>query len=163
MTKSRGIKIKRGVAHAYFLEHRYEEVEGCKLWPFNTDKDGYGMVWIDGTGKYKRLGVIACEDRWGPMPEPGMVAAHGACHNPLCWSQDHVTWKTHKQNAVDRYRDETALIGEKNPNAHLTSQQVLEIRKLAAEGCDFKDLSSKFGIGRDHVWKIVTRRAWRHL
>lgn len=163
MTKSKGIKVPRGEAFSYFTAHRYESVEGCKLWPYNVDKDGYGMVWIDGSGRYKRLGVVACEDRWGPMPEPGMVAAHGDCHNPLCWNQDHLTWKTHKQNALDRERDGTTLYGESNSQARLTNVLVLEIRAKHAEGVAQHQLRREYGLSSQHISNIVNRKRWAHL
>lgn len=165
MTKSRGIRTRRGEAEEYFRLHLNDEPrDGCKLWPYNTDKDGYGYVWIQGSGRYSRVTVLACEFRWGPMPQPGMVAAHGPCESVLCWEGAHLSWKTHKQNAADRFRDGTDLSGERNPVAKLTSENVMEIRRIyALGGVTQSDLAGAFGVGSQTISKIVTGARWRHL
>lgn len=163
MTKSRGIRRRRGAAEAFFTSHRYDRQDGCKLWPYNVDKDGYAIVWIAGDGHYSRLAVIACGDRWGPMPEPGMVAAHGPCHDPLCWAGEHVSWKTHKQNAEDRYRDQTALTGTSNHMASLTDQIVLAIREDLRLGMRNRDVAAKYNITTQQASRIGLRQRWKHL
>jgi len=163
MTKSRGIRTPRGEAEAYFYRHLNDPVDGCKIWPYNTDKDGYGYVWLKGSGRYSRVTVLACENRWGLMPSPGMVAAHGPCTSVLCWEGEHLTWKTHLQNAADRLRDGTALVGEKNPRARLTEVDVREIRSRASRGVKYLILAEEFSTTEKYISSIVTRLRWRHI
>lgn len=163
MTKSRGIRIRRGTALAFYEEHRDDVTDECMIWPYSQDKDGYGYVWIPGKGHYTRVTVLACITHNGPMPAPGMVAAHGECHNVLCWNGKHLMWKTHAENAVDRYRDGTALVGETNPRSKLTTDAVLDIRAQAAAGEPRKVLALEHGVGVKAIDKIINRQRWGHI
>src|SRR5664279_488788 len=62
----------------YFYAHLDDVTDECMIWPYGRTGGPtgvYGLVYID--GKPRRTHVLACEHRWGPMPEPGMHAAHG--------------------------------------------------------------------------------------
>lgn len=53
--------------------------------------------------------------------------------------------------------------GEQNANAKLTDAGVLEIRERHADGESAEELAFAYGITRGHVWRLVTRQAWRHI
>lgn len=164
MTPSRGIRRPKGTALRYLREHMNDETDECMLWPFSTDKDGYGYVWFPGEKNYRRVTVLACEHRHGPMPQSGMVAAHGQCHDIHCWNPRHLTWKTHYQNAQDRLRDGTGLHGEANHQAVLTAAAVTEIRSIyAAGGVTQTQLADRYGISSKTVSKLIRRERWKHL
>jgi hypothetical protein len=170
MTRSRGVRRRRGEAWEYFCSNLWLPASsgGCKLWPYNHDKDGYGYVWINGARRYSRVSVLACEATWGPMPEPGMVAAHGRderCVSVSCWEGVHLGWKTHKENAADRRRDGTKDDGGLNPRAKLTEADVLAIRAAwaAGNGRNQSLLAQTYGVAPQTISKIVTRAGWNHI
>lgn len=53
--------------------------------------------------------------------------------------------------------------GMHNPKAKLTNSDVRQLRLLAADGIDIKELSSVFEIHKETVRKIVNRVTWKHL
>jgi len=163
MTKSRGVRTPRGTAMRYFEAHIHDQTDDCMIWPYAADKDGYGYLWRPGAGRYTRVGVLACTYRNGPMPRPGMVAAHGTCHDVRCWNPRHLTWKTHYENAQDRKRDGTTLHGEANHRAKLTEELVLQIRALHREGNSQTEIGRRIGVTSKLVNSIVLRRRWAHL
>jgi DNA-binding XRE family transcriptional regulator len=58
-------------------------------------------------------------------------------------------------------RDGTRIQGEKHHCAKLTASQVLEIRARATESQ--YELAEEYGIGRQAIFKIITRRTWQHI
>lgn len=54
--------------------------------------------------------------------------------------------------------------GDDDPNAKLTSAEILEIRRLADEGeMRQKDIGARFGIKQPYVSQIAKRRRWKHI
>lgn len=74
----------------------------------------------------------------GRCPE-GQETCHGN-GNPTDNRLENLRWGTRKQNADDRARHGTSPVGERNPAAKLTLEQVAEIRRL---WCSTKYLSRK--------------------
>lgn len=58
---------------------------------------------------------------------------------------------------------EDELRREMHPNSKLTNEQVLEMRRLRAEGRKIDDLAELFGITRSNVGLICQGKTWRHL
>jgi hypothetical protein len=84
-------------------------------------------------------------------------------------SLDNLEWISIKDNNNHAYR--TGLnkyhpeffpheCCEKHPKSKLTNDQVLEMRRLGADGISCKDLSIRFNINKTTVWKILKRTAW---
>lgn len=55
------------------------------------------------------------------------------------------------------------LHGEHHPTSKLKPEDVLEIRRLKAEGVPYSDLSKRFGVGMSQLCRIVKGEKWRHL
>jgi len=55
------------------------------------------------------------------------------------------------------------LKGEQVGTAVLTADNVLEIRRRAAEKQTYTQISKHFGIHKDTVYKIVKRKCWSHI
>jgi hypothetical protein len=53
--------------------------------------------------------------------------------------------------------------GEDQHLSVLVEENIIEIRKLAAEGVVHKDIATVFGITRSHVSSIVRRHSWKHV
>ena len=109
--------------------------EGCAIWPFGVNSHGYCHVTHNGkTRNAHRVALIILS---GEDPA-GLVAAHGPCHNRACINPLHVSWKTKKENALDRLRDGTAL------GPYRTSPSL--------PNCLFIDCLHKVSLG-DYCWK----------
>lgn len=160
-------RTKNGEAVAYFRRHLMTVTAACKTWPYKAIRadDGrgvptYGQVWID--GRYHSVHVLACEAFNGPMPEPGLDAAH-SCGHPLCWNGLHLRWATRKENMADQLLDGTRNQGERNGGARLSEAQVHEIRGLYDDGTPVDELATRYGIAKNHVHQIGKRTRWRYL
>ena len=78
---------------------------------------------------------------------------------------ENLEWCDHKGNMQHAYKTKLIVMkkGEEAANAKLTEAEVLEIRKLYAEGRTQQSLADQFNIGRGTIGKITTRRIWTHI
>lgn len=53
--------------------------------------------------------------------------------------------------------------GELNPNAKLTTEDVLWIRKDYEDGATPSEIAKHFNTSRSNISNIVARRIWRHI
>lgn len=98
----------------------------------------------------------------GNPPEEKMEVAHYDGDS----TNNHVSnlrWTSHKDNERDKIRHDRLRKGERHHNASLTEIQVLEIRKLVAEGENQYSVAKKFGISQPHVSEIHLRLSWTWL
>lgn len=123
---------------------------------------GYGYVNLGGKNYLThRLAWMLYK---GEIPE-GMHVCHH-CDNPPCMNVDHLFLGTDADNVADKIAKGRMRWGthphkgELSPTSKLTEIQAREI--LVAEGRT-KDISQRFGISRQVVYGIKSRRAWKHL
>ncbi|MDO8609359.1 MAG: NUMOD4 domain-containing protein [bacterium] len=72
-------------------------------------------------------------------------------------------WTTHQANIDHAVKNGLMHVGEKNYLSKLTTEQVLEIRKLHKEGYSFNKLFKMFNVGLNNIASIVKRRTWKHI
>ena len=156
------VKTAPGIAGEFFEEGFKKETDQCIEWPFNTDKKGYGRLTIG--ERSIRVHRLACERRWGPAPPDKPEAAH-SCGNASCFNKYHLRWASSKENARDRklHGRNNGGRGESNWNSKLKVTQILEIRALHGQGATLEELSQNFQVKPQTIWRIVTRRSWRHV
>jgi hypothetical protein len=98
----------------------------------------------------------------GDIP-PGINILH-RCDNPPCCNPSHLFAGTQKENIGDcvtkgRLRPRR-VIGAGHHKAKISDNDVLEIRNSTLSS---GVLAAKYGIGREQIWMIRTKKAWRHL
>lgn len=151
-------------AREYLEEHLGIEQEECLIWPFSAP-GGYGQIGI--RHRTYRVTVLACEFRWGPMPQPRMHAAHGRlrrCESTLCWNGDHLSWKTAAENAMDKIRDGTQPLGEDFRSSVLTESDVLRLReRYALGGITQQELADECGVTVATVSYMLKHSTWKHV
>lgn len=143
-----------------FLEEVVLPFEGddCIAWPFTTDQNGYGQIYIN--GKVRRVNGVICERTIGPSPSPAHVVAHscGKGHERCC-SPRHMSWKTQKENMADAQRHGTWNHGEKVPQSKLTADDVEKI--LALKGYMLqREIAKKFGVSQPLVSRLHNGELW---
>lgn len=144
---------------AEFAERFWERVDktsdasGCWLWTGSKSR-GYGHV--------RRRGKIAMAHSvayflTGHTVPDGLGLAHSelCVGKKHCCNPDHLTPKTPKENAADRWRDGTVT------SAKLTETQVLAIRARAGEL--HKDLAREFNIDKTTISDILRKKTWKHI
>jgi hypothetical protein len=126
-------------------------------------RNGYPTVNLARGGKKTicKIRRLVLEAFVGPCPE-GMVACHNdgdRANNDL----SNLRWDTQKANADDTLRHGTRAKGSRCRASKLAEDDVLEIRRMRAEGVLTCELASRFGVSKKNVEAIVSRRSWRHL
>lgn len=96
----------------------------------------------------------------GPCP-PGLICCH---NNGLPWDNrvENLRFGTYKSNSDDALKHGRRSRGE-NSNSKLKEAEVVQIRRLRAEGVPSRELADRFEVSRKNVEAIVSRRSWRHL
>jgi hypothetical protein len=66
-------------------------------------------------------------------------------------------WTTWEEQMLNRRSNR----GELHPNAKLTADDVVSIRRMARDGATYGSLASRFGVTQRNVAYIVRREAWK--
>lgn len=148
----------------------FEKVEVGKrhqCWPFIglQNKRGYGQFCITVETKSDEMlpaPHVALAIAGMSRPE-GLCALH-KCDNPSCVNPSHLYWGTQADNAHDRETrgrgNHKGLLGEKNSQAKLTAEQVLEIR-ASPKGA--LEISKDYGVSHATIIYIRQRKRWAHI
>ena len=147
---ARRLAAKREPIEVIFFRH-VDKQSGCWMWTWLRDKDGYGL--LPYAGKLRRAHVVSLEIDGRPVPK-GMFGCHH-CDTPGCVNPAHLYVGTHAQNMADAKKRRRM-----NPNAKLTVNQVVAIRKATGTNAA---IAARFEIAPSSVSHIKTRKTWRHL
>lgn len=94
---------------------------------------------------------------------PGMEV----CHNDGDPANNHVSnlrYGTRAENIADRYKHGWVNRGEAHGANKLTEPDVLEIKRLLAEGKLFqREIGAKFGVSQAAIGKIAANKMWQWL
>lgn len=132
----------------------------CWTWTGYIGSRGYGAIHWKGSPA-TRAHRIAFEITFGPIPE-GQVVMH-TCDNKLCVNPAHLKLGTQLANMRDAVLKGRFPTGEQAPAAKLTEEQVIEIRRRAASGASYWDLSRDYNVVYGTIGRIVRRESWRHI
>jgi hypothetical protein len=129
----------------------------CLIWPFRTDRDGYGMCWSNNA--HRRVHRIAFHLTHGHWPLP---QGHHTCDVPACFNPRHIVEGTPRENMNDAITKDRYTRGERVNTAKLTSDLVHHIRSVYRFGSGGQ-LARQFGITIQEVHRIVMRKTWTHI
>jgi len=122
---------------------------------------GYGGFW-DGS----RV-VAAHRFAWGmehgSIPE-GLHILH-RCDNPPCCNPPHLYLGTNADNVADRVSRGRAAgqVGERNPRAKLTEEQVRAIKQRLKNGETQTGLACEYGVHQTAIGFIARGVRWKHV
>ena len=140
-----------GQPPAVHLATMYEGIGECYTLEGGTARNGYVRVDV-GTrshGKGKSRFLSAHRVAWmavnGPIPEGGQILHH--CDNRACIRATHLYLGNHADNVRDR-------VMRLRSWRKLEDEQIIEIRRLYAEGWSQKDLVAKFGTSKSNMSRI---------
>ena len=150
---------ENGVPLRWLIEHLSYGGDDCILWPFAKGPHGYGGVRVDGVDR--RVNRLVCEKVHGTAPSSKHQAAH-SCGNRLCINPNHLRWATRSENENDKLEHGTSNRGQRNGQAKLTHDDILEIRSLSG-ALPQSEIARRFGICQQTVSDIVRRKRWRWL
>jgi hypothetical protein len=135
----------------------------CIEFQGNRNRLGYGRLYFEGRLIYAhRLAFFRLHGHWPP------VVRH-ACDNPPCWNQAHLVGGTQADNVRDRDERKRgnwsrAARGSARPDAKLSEQDVIEIRKVyGSGGFTQSKLGKAYGVSESLIGSVVRREKWRHV
>jgi HNH endonuclease/Helix-turn-helix domain of resolvase len=125
----------------------------CWVWKGYT-RNGYGSFSICDRQVYlHRLAFFFQHGRW-----PSEQVCH-RCDVKRCVRGDHLVDAPQAFNVEDmwakgRAKKPPRLVGMANHKAHLTDEQVLELRALRGTGVQQREVARRFGVSQSTVWRI---------
>lgn len=123
--------------------------------------NGYGQVGRNGHTMLAHRAVMA--ELHGDLAIAGRVVMH-LCHNRGCVNPDHLQIGTQGENlAMSPSQMARPVKGEANPFHKLDNEIVLTIRQRAAEGESHRLIATDYGVTRQAVSMVVSRKTWTHV
>ena len=132
---------------------------GCREWLGSCNSNGYGTIKYDGKMVLvHRLVWYLVYKRW---PEDMLLHS---CDNPCCINIKHLREGSAQDNMRDRDNKNRQTKGKDVDNARLTENQVIKIRRMGIIGkYTQKEIGEMFGISRENVSLICSRKRWKHV
>jgi hypothetical protein len=161
----------------FTVEHRFwSKVDksggpnACWPWTGCRMRQGHGQFRI-----HTHESILAHRLSWvltnGPIPEGKFVCHH--CDHGWCCNPRHLFVGTHQDNMDDMHRKgrgfslflerPEVIRGEANSHAKLNTADVVRIRELEGFGVSRPRIAKMFGISRQNVRFVATRKTWRHV
>lgn len=129
---------------------RVKKTPGCWEWLASKTTGGYGRfkVGTRDVGAHRFSYTI----HKGTIPS-GAYVCH-SCDNPWCVNPDHLWLGSQADNIKDM-----CLKGHQGKLTASTVQQIREESKKEGPSV----LARRYGVTRQTIWRVVTKRAWYHL
>ena len=76
---------------------------------------------------------------------------------------ENLYWGSRLDNAADAVHNDRQFRGEEIAISKLTATDVVEMRRLRAEGMVYQKLAERFGVTKRAVILACKRQTWRHI
>jgi len=141
----------------------------CWLWTGSTYSNGYGNIQLRIVGEAKSHRALTHRVsyllNYSYLPA-GLEVCH-ACDVRNCCNPAHLFLGTRKDNADDSVRKGRNRYGYKVGDEHacsrITSAQVLDIRRRAFAGEEYRDIAAAHGIAHAHAYEVAWHRIWKSV
>lgn len=127
--------------------------DGCWVWTGRKDRDGYGVVRVNGIRKAHRVSWFLENGS-----DPGPMCVMHSCDRPECVNPAHLSLGTHADNQRDKLLKGRAARGASHGKTKLSDADV-DMLRLAFETLPVTqvELARAFGVSESLVWRIVRR------
>ncbi len=137
-----------------------KEENGCLIC-ISHKKDRNGYPNLTKNGKHYLVHRFIFEQMFGEI-QKGLVVRH-KCDNPACINPEHLELGTFLDNMNDRIIRGRTAKGERSGLSKLKENEVIEIKKMIADGKRICDISKKFNTTASNVCDIKYSRSWKHI
>ena len=127
----------------------------CWGWRGGKTVVGYGNIHTPGTTQRRNAHRVSYELNHGPIPD-GAHICH-TCDNPICTNPNHLYLGDTYTNVADKKER-----GRANPR-HMTKSDVVELRRLYAEGVSADDLAEMFSIHPFSAYRAAVGITWKNV
>lgn len=157
---------KTGLVFSPIRDEFFERYEpdlngGCWLWT-GYCSHGYGIIWKKHEGRTHPYGAHrAFYERFVGEVPPGLYVLH-RCDVPCCVNPAHLFVGTHRENMEDMARKgrHADCRGERQPNAKLTTADVIAIR---ADRRGVVEIARAYGVRDSTISNIIAGKRWAHI
>lgn len=120
---------------------------------------GYGRTRFQGqvTGIHRKAYCVANSVTLESIK--GLVVRH-TCDNPRCINPEHLLLGTASDNMQDRNLGLNNLLGERNPQAKRSAQDIKAIREAYKSGVTQKQLAQQYQTSQGYISNIIRGRVW---
>jgi hypothetical protein len=150
-----------------FFDTIEKNQDGCWIWKgyLCSPKKIYGLTSSRLDGKKKKILAHRLSYRLfnGDIPH-GSCVLH-TCDIPLCVNPDHL-WigsnYEYQKDMIEKGRDKKSY-GETCALSRFKTEEIIEIRKMRAEGFLFREIAEKFKTSTGNISSIVQKQSWKHI
>lgn len=119
-------------------------------------------LWKDCVGTNCQIHALVALAFFGPRPEGAEVNhKNGIRTDNRAANLEYVTRQENMRHSRDVLGHD--CIGERNPRAKLTGQDIEAIRRAGDDGERIAAIARRFGVGYSQISRILRGEAWRHL
>lgn len=143
--------------------------EECWEWTGWRSTPNYGMFSVGQTEFLTHRLMFFIKN--GMLP-PHLKVCH-RCDNPPCCNPDHLFLGTQNDNVQDMIKKgrmgacglppELIKRGSACTTARFNEEQVMEMRRLYADGMTQKELAIRYDVGSAWMCRLVHRKIWAHV
>lgn len=133
----------------------------CHIW-IGCKPQGYGIIRLN-VNEVIRTHRTSWEFFNGKVPDGLEVCHH--CDQKDCWEISHLFVGTHHQNMThaSEHKRFNPTTGEDHYSHKLTTEQVLEIRRILQFRKVDRELAMEYGVSYNALRKIRDRISWKHI
>lgn len=140
----------------------------CWEWKGATNANGYGNFKMPSQAGSYTVGAhrAAYMLFHGDYPQDGLVIRH-TCDNPRCVNPHHMLTGTVGDNVRDSFErgrrgpPTIRKVGSENPMAKLTENDVVEIRRMIADGHTNTAIAKIYNVTHSNISDIRRGKTWR--
>jgi len=156
------MRTRKPIAERFWPKVQIESKDQCWPWKGALKGKGYGAIGAGGDkGRPLNAHRVSWEIHFGKIPS-NLHVLH-KCDVACCVNPGHLFLGTNRDNVNDMVKKGRQTIGERNPMAKLTAEEVKEIRDLASVGWTHQFIADNYGATRPNVTMIIGHKTWKSV